>query len=1234
MAPSKWRLTRVLALLALTAGGWACGAIASFSGIDAQHSGVAVVPSQVPADGVAATTVRVQIRYSKVAVAQNVTVAITTHGSTATVHTPTGRTDAAGIFETKITAEEPGIVYITASLPDVAGAPTLVGQVEFLSVAAGVTMTVPGQASVAAPFTVTVTLVDKAGQQVQFYDGTIGFSSSDPLAVLPAPYAYTQADRGQHDFNTVVLNSLGAQTITVTDAANASFTATSAPITLSLAGVPHFAVSGATRGLAGASNHVQVQVLDNAGRVLREYKGTVQFTSSDPQAVLPNSTTFTAADAGVKTLPVTLKTAGVQFITAQDATNLAIFGMQDDIVVDVLADRLAVDANAMNPTAGEIISVVVRAIDGFGNTDPNYCGTVSLGSSDVQATLPAHYQFVMADAGAHALPVILGTAGEQNVLAQSVPPGLVGQVQVAVTGGDVQRLGVGVPVQVTAGVPFDANVVGYDRYNNIASSYIASLSIASTDLNALVPMSAPIVAGTATLQQVELLTAGRSAITAADSNRHFTAQGWVTVASADAARFVVTGATSGSAGHANRVTVAALDAFGNLAAGYTGTVVLTSSDPNASLPTPTAFTLADAGSHDFLQVALNTAGVQTIHAQDSNQPTVYGTQGNVLVTGAAATRLIVSTSQVALAGAPQQATVSAIDAYGNVDTNYTHTVTWTSSDPAAVLPTPIAMDPNSAGESTAMVAFATAGNQTLTVTDGQGLTATLHNIAVSPQDVGKFLVTGIADGIAGRTNTMQVQAVDNYNNLIATYTGSVAFSSSDALAVLPSFATFSLADGGQRTFACSLHTAGAQSVTVVDTGQIDITGSQNNIIVGVQADRLQVVAPTVLQAGAPFTLRVAGVDAFGNVDPNYVGHIGVSTTSTASTLPTSIDVGVGMQGVVVSPNVALLGVGVNLQISAQDAAHGFTGNQGGISVTPAAASGFRVRAPAVATVDQSFSASFTAIDPYGNQATAYTGTIRLSSSDSAATMPAPVTFTVGDAGNVNVTGFVWQTVSANAVLRATDTTHSTITGNQNHIFVQAGGATALVVTGATSGPAGHVDNVQVVAVDNSNNIAVDYTGTVRLSSTDPLAVLPASYQFTLADQGQHTFAVQQFTSGSQTMTATDVQILGVNGAQSVVITALNANTLALSANTITVTAGVAQNIVLSAHDVYGNVDTQFNGSITFASTDGAASLPAPLTLTNIDAGTRVLGIRFATVGLQSVTATGPAGLTGTLAMQE
>jgi len=165
------------------------------------------------------------------------------------------------------------------------------------------------------------------------------------------------------------------------------------------------------------------------------------------------------------------------------------------------------------------------------------------------------------------------------------------------------------------------------------------------------------------------------------------------------------------------VTVTAYDAYGNVATGYTGTVALTSSDPQAVLPASFAFTAADSGKHGF-SVALDTSGTQSITATDPLSPSLSATESGIVVQAAAARTLKVTgfpTSDAA--GTTNTVTVTAYDAYGNVATGYRGTVELSSSDPVAVLPSSFTFTATDAGSRGFAVELDTAGMQSLTATD-------------------------------------------------------------------------------------------------------------------------------------------------------------------------------------------------------------------------------------------------------------------------------------------------------------------------------------------------------------------------------------------------------------------------------------------------------------------------------------------------------------------------------------
>ena len=67
------------------------------------------------------------------------------------------------------------------------------------------------------------------------------------------------------------------------------------------------------------------------------YAVSVSFSSSDVQAGLPASYTFTAADAWVHSFTATLKTAGSQSITVKDVASPTVSGTESGIVVNAAA---------------------------------------------------------------------------------------------------------------------------------------------------------------------------------------------------------------------------------------------------------------------------------------------------------------------------------------------------------------------------------------------------------------------------------------------------------------------------------------------------------------------------------------------------------------------------------------------------------------------------------------------------------------------------------------------------------------------------------------------------------------------------------------------------------------------------------------------------------------------------------------------------------------------------------
>jgi hypothetical protein len=80
----------------------------------------------------------------------------------------------------------------------------------------------------------------------------------------------------------------------------------------------YLALGAPSSANGGTPFNVTLSARDASGGVATGYTGAVHFTSSDALATLPPDYTFTTADAGAHTFSVTLRTSGIQTVTAHD----------------------------------------------------------------------------------------------------------------------------------------------------------------------------------------------------------------------------------------------------------------------------------------------------------------------------------------------------------------------------------------------------------------------------------------------------------------------------------------------------------------------------------------------------------------------------------------------------------------------------------------------------------------------------------------------------------------------------------------------------------------------------------------------------------------------------------------------------------------------------------------------------------------------------------------------------
>ena len=251
----------------------------------------------------------------------------------------------------------------------------------------------------------------------------------------------------------------------------------------------HYSVSAPATAVAGSAFNVTVTALNDSGNPVTGYTGTVHFTSSDAQAILPSDYTFTSGDAGVHTFSVTLKTVGAQSITATGTTDGLTGSATGILVSPAAASTLTFTGVPSTVTAGGAFGFTVTARDPFNNIATGYRGTVTFTSTDSQATLPANYTFTAADGGVHTFSgAILRTAGSRTLTAQDTADGTItGSGTVTVNPAAADHFRVSAPGTVTAGAALDVTVTALDAFNNTATGYTRTVSFTSTDASAVLP---------------------------------------------------------------------------------------------------------------------------------------------------------------------------------------------------------------------------------------------------------------------------------------------------------------------------------------------------------------------------------------------------------------------------------------------------------------------------------------------------------------------------------------------------------------------------------------------------------------------------------------------------------------------------------------------------------------------------------------------------------------------------
>jgi hypothetical protein len=508
---------------------------------------------------------------------------------------------------------------------------------------------------------------------------------------------------------------------------------------------------------------------------------------------------------------------------------------------------------------------------------------------------------------------------------------------------------------------------------------------------------------------------------------------------------------------------------------------------------------------------------------------------------------------------------------------------------------------------------------TLTATNSAGTataTATVTvSTAVKPQT--GFSMSASSSSVAAGTGvTITITAIDTSGATSTSFAGTVHLTSTDSQ-IAAQDVTFGASDHGVKTATVTPKTAGTVGVFAKDTAS-QLSGSTQLTVGPASPDHcIASGAPAAARAGDALSVRVTVFDAFGNASTNYTGTVTLTSSDGLASLPAPYTFGAADNGAH-DFSVRLGTVGSD-SVGSGDGTLSCANLSVTISAGPASKLSLAGTAsPVIAGAPQSLTVS--AFDAYGNAATDYAGTVLLTSTD-AQIGALGVAFGASDQG-VKTTTVTPKTAGSTEIF-ANDSV-SQLSASTQFTVGPASPDHFTTSSVPAAARAGEALPVRVAVFDAFGNASTNYTGTITVTTSDPLASLPAPYTFGASDNGAHDFSVRLGTVGSDLVSCGDGTL--ACSAVSVAISAGPASQLSLVGIASAVIAGTTQSFTVSAFDAYGNPATDYAGPVTLSSTDPAATLTDPGGA--FSSGQKSFQVAFGTIGAQTVTATDATGFAG------
>lgn len=1100
-------------------------------------------------------------------------------------------------------------------------------------------------AGVAIAPAVVVTAQDAGGNTVTGFVGNVTVAiGTNPGSGTLSGNLTNAAVAGVATFNSLKIDKAAAgYTLTATSGgvpqiASATFAITpAAAAKLAFTGQP----ANTAAGLAIAPP-VQVTALDQFDNVATSFNGNVTVAiGTNANSGTLSGTASLAAASGVATFStLSIDSAGTGYTLTATAAGVTDGTSSTFNIVPGVATHLVFSVQPSNAIAGAAIApaVKVTALDAKGNVATAYVANVAvaIGVNPGAGTL----------SGSASLPAVAGVAtftglninksglGYTLTTSSGTLTGTTSTTFNIIAGAANHLVFAVPPVNTAAGaaVAPAIQVAAQDALGNTDLTYVSNVTLGfgvnagSGILTGGGPVAA--VAGVATFPTTSIdkvgtgytLTAASGALTGATS-----ATFNIFANTATHLIFFVqpVNAVAGVA-IAPTVVVQALDGSNNVATGFTGgiSVDIDNNAGGGTLSGNPAVT-AVAGVASFSTLSINKTGDgYTLAATAGGVAGAVSTGFNI--TPAAATHLVFSqqpASAVAGAAIAPAVTVSALDAFDNVDTAYAAQVdasigsnpgggTLTGTTPKAAT--------NGVATFSDLNINKTGVGYTLHATSGTLTDATSSTFDISPAALSQMVFTGQpTSAIAGATiqPNVLVAGQDAFGNTVTSFAGNVSVVIGTNPASGQLLGTTSVpAAGGVATFSnLNIDKAGSgYTLTASATGAADGTSTSFDITAGAATVLAFTIQPGSTTAGGAISppIVVAAQDGLGNTVPTFTDNITIAIgtnggtptpgqlTGTASVAATA--------GVATFSNLSIDKAGTGYTLAATSGVlGGATSNTFNINAGAATKLTFTTGpATTIAGAPITPDVVVTAQDPQGNTDPTFTGSVAVAITGGTGKTGALLSGTLSHAAGAGVATFPGLNIDSAGTGYSLTATSGLLTAGTSATFdINAGTVTQLLFTvQPTSAQAGATitPNVTLVAKDAIGNINTTYAIPVGLSlQANPSGATLFNFSVT-ASGGVATFPglfLDKVGTG-YTLQASDGSVTSATS-NTFNITPGAATTLAFiqQPSQVTVGANIFPAVKVAAQDNFGNTVTSFANNITMSlpTNPGGATLGGTLT---------------------------------------